>query len=848
MPGNPRTTSLLAVSVLALWVAARADAQAPEPNRGVLSGRVLDIATSEALPFTRVTLVPQPTGVLPTSVTESNFLVAARSVITDSRGAYGIPGVVEGSYRLYVRRIGYRPAILDLDLEGNAGLHLSVGLTVAPIRLEPLNTTAPDDTFGRDEAARPDENWDRAERERWRQDTFLESDVRAMSYEDVVEAVPLGETDILRALQRLPGVTTRDDWTAELWVRGAPASQTRVQFDGMPLFNPVHAGGLTSAVSVDGLGAVFLHPGVRPAHLGGGGAAVVDMKSRSAGGTGDVKGHAHLSTSNLGVQVERRWNDGRVGTLIAARRSGFNRTRDLVRDPDGLSPEIPNDYADVLGRVDVDIGKGRALEFSWLWERDWIDGAIAGGPAGNTSTWGSLVAQSTFQIPLAGGIYRQTLGFSHFGSVVRQIVPKTPLAAFDSLPTQEPTNNKILYASLNGNWTLPDASGLGPKWRWGYNLFHEGVSYRGAPPNPYSIPVYLYTAEIDGQVEGIKLWAERWWRPSDQLTIRAGLRLQFDGFESVGGLLDERIQIVDGQLSPQLALRYGVTDRLSVSVATGRHYQYEQAIAPSGLRFGPGLSSSPIWILPPNARSAARTDMSTVGMEYWLGETWLASANYYDRSISGLGIPDPHPGPIEDDVFTVPADNHAKGVELGVRRLVGRWTGSLGYTLAQSTYDAHGLRFPAPSDRRHKLDVTAMARILDRFASGSMRVGATFTAASGAPFTRIHPGWYDCTNYVPGGHCTSLVPTLVEQPNAERSPWYSGFNVLIDWSRSFNGWNLGAHMQIQNLLNAPQAVTYAVNAPLCRRPSNNSAFCGAAEDGFLPGLRRHYELGLRLAF
>ena len=127
-------------------------------------------------------------------------------------------------------------------------------------------------------------------------------------------------------------------------------------------------------------------------------------------------------------------------------------------------------------------------------------------------------------------------------------------------------------------------------------------------------------------------------------------------------------------------------------------------------------------------------------------------------------------------------------------------------------------------------------------------MGAALTSTSGAPYTRIHPGWYDCSEYETTLACTPLVQNQVELPNAERSPWYNAVNVLIEWSRSFNGWDLGAHAQIQNLMNAPLAVTYAVNEDLCRRRSTDVGFCGPAEDGFIPGLRRSYELGLKLAF
>jgi hypothetical protein len=106
----------------------------------------------------------------------------------------------------------------------------------------------------------------------------LDADSRVLTEADVREAVTLAEPDLFRTLQRLPGVAARDDYTAALGTRGAPWDQTQVSFDGLPLFNPLHAAGLVSAVNTDALGAVAFHPGVQPTEHAGGAAALVGLR------------------------------------------------------------------------------------------------------------------------------------------------------------------------------------------------------------------------------------------------------------------------------------------------------------------------------------------------------------------------------------------------------------------------------------------------------------------------------------------------------------------------------------------------------------------------------------------
>ncbi len=220
---------------------------------GTIAGAVLDGASGQPLAGADVVLSASRT--------------TGQRAITDAAGRYSFADVAAGAYSLHIRFIGYRPTTLDVDLPPMGQLSLSVGLILQPVLLEALPVDAPATGLAR--TGRSSESpLARADVERYRQEQYLTSDVRALTAADMLEAVTLGETDLLRAFQRLPGVTTRDDFTAQLWTRGARWSETRVYFDGLPLFNPVHAAGAFSAIPPDAVGAAFFHPGARSAALG----------------------------------------------------------------------------------------------------------------------------------------------------------------------------------------------------------------------------------------------------------------------------------------------------------------------------------------------------------------------------------------------------------------------------------------------------------------------------------------------------------------------------------------------------------------------------------------------------
>ncbi len=825
-----RTSIFLGIVLLAIPRVVLGQQSSP----GDLSGLVVDGASGRPIGYARVTLIAENYGVFPADRSELNAVVGARGRMTDSQGRYRFVNVSPGHYRLLIRRIGYRPSTLDLQLDGPSGLQLSVGLSVAPIRLDRIETrAAPADMFSR--PSRDEQpTFDAAALQRWRRDNFVATDVQVVSEDQVEGAVTLGERDILRALRQLPGVSGRDDWQAEPWVRGAPAGHTRVVFDGLPIFNPVHSGGLSSSIDPDALSAAFLYPGIRPPSIAEGAAAVIDLRSRAAGAEA-LAGRVSASGSRLGASLSRRWLGGRVGTVVTSSRSWLQPTRKLARTADGFTPDIPNEFVDVVFRGDALIKDNVTLEVSGLWQRDWIDGFLDGGPANNRINWGSTLARATLRFPLGSGTFRQTVGFSRFSAHASQIDPRVPLAAFDDQPTQEPTDNALRYVTVQGEWVTSDPQTMGIRWRVGYELGRYRSSYFGAPPTPYSILTYLYTLEYSEALNVGRLWAERWWRPGDRWVIRAGIR---------GEMYDGSKQTL---IEPYVAVRHDVNDRLRFSFATAQHAQYAVPLAPSGLPFGPGLTASPVWVLAPSGRALV-SDVSTLGGDWWLDGDWFAAVHVYRRETDNLAITDPAPGSTDDDRFFVEASNDAWGTEVSIQKLTGDWTSSFAYTLGFSTYTADGFTFPAPTDRRHVFDISLNTTLQKPIASGRIGFSGAFSVASGAPFTRLHPGTYDCSNYVPGGFCDAIVPTTVEAPNAERAPWATGANVRIEWTRSFSEWTLGAHVQIQNVLNTARAASYAVDANECRRTTQFDGFCGAAQDTFVPGMRRHIEAGLRFIF
>jgi hypothetical protein len=840
---SPLAGALLAMLAAGPLAAQGARATTDIPDFGSVSGTV--VLAPSGTPISGAVVVLDAVGgdalVIPAA---GAFLARSLSVVTGMDGAYRFGNLAPGAYRLLVRHLGYRPATVAIDLGPGAPFRVSVALVVNPIRLEPMDARALTvDPYGRFHT--PAKERERAlDAEAWRDQRFLEGDAAVLTHADVVEAVTLGETDLFRALQRAPGVSTRDDYTAALWTRGAPWGQTRVYFDGQPLFNPVHAVGLFAGVNPDAVGSASFHPGVRSPAIGEGAAGVFDVRSRRAARPG-TRGVAELSMVSARAAADWGSPGGRTGVTLAARRSYVDLVTRMAETFGADSGTwIPYSFHDVTARLDADLGDGYAFEASGLLEQDGVDGPVRDLLRATAGHWGNRVARVTLLTPLGAWRARHTAGVSRFYGTMDPVASR--LAAAD--PSREPatvgtTRNDVTVFTFASEVT-PAGGMAGPGWSAGFQYSGQYQHYVGQYPRPYPVVVLPDTLLLSERLDVLAVWGERRIALGRRVALEAGLRVETHrpvcNAPSVG-------------VAPKLTLRATpIGSRVTLTAAAARSWQYTQALAPAGPSVGPDLYLTDVWLLAGDTIPALRSDVGTLGVEAWLGGSWIAAANGYVRHATGMAVPEPGAGVLTSQrpIF-VSADNRAHGVELSVRRIAGRWTASGSWSHGVSDLEARSGMFPvwysypSSADRRRSVDLTAMRRFGD-----ALRVGAAFTWATGAPFSRFFLGQAACDSAF-AAFCTPAdsAALYIESPNAERTPAYASLDLLVDWSRRMGGIELGAYLQVRNVLNTANAVTYTGSIRQCTPdPPTLVPVGGGVCDRFDLGVPRLPLAGVRVSF
>ncbi|MBO7552559.1 MAG: TonB-dependent receptor [Bacteroidaceae bacterium] len=155
----------------------------------------------------------------------------------------------------------------------------------------------------------------------------------------------MGEADVLKSLQMLPGVQGGGEGRVGIYVRGGDYDQNLFMLDGITLYNPEHLQGFTSAINSDLMDDVVLYKGAFPSRFGSRLSSIIDIYLRE----GDMENyHASVTAGMLAsrIQAEGPMWKGHTSFNIGARMSYFNAlVRPLLEEVVYDNPGQMNNYA-----------------------------------------------------------------------------------------------------------------------------------------------------------------------------------------------------------------------------------------------------------------------------------------------------------------------------------------------------------------------------------------------------------------------------------------------------------------------------------------------------------------------
>ncbi|MDP4826649.1 MAG: TonB-dependent receptor, partial [Flavobacteriales bacterium] len=132
--------------------------------------------------------------------------------------------------------------------------------------------------------------------------------------------VLLGERDVLKTLQLLPGVQSGTEGASGIYVRGGGPDQNLILLDGVPVYNASHLFGFFSVFNSDAIRNVELIKGGFPARYGGRTSSVIDIRMKE-GNSKEFKGEGAIGLISSKLTLEGPiWKD-RTSFLVSGRRT-----------------------------------------------------------------------------------------------------------------------------------------------------------------------------------------------------------------------------------------------------------------------------------------------------------------------------------------------------------------------------------------------------------------------------------------------------------------------------------------------------------------------------------------------
>ena len=219
---------------------------------------------------------------------------------TDASGHFAID-LTPDEHTVVARLIGYTPVRKIVSLR-NGPAHISFNLVSVASQLEEVVVT----TKGFDQTVR--------------EPLLGVNQINLKTLEKLPSA--LGEVDLLRGLQSLPGVTSVGEASNGVNIRGGTTDQNLILLDGTPIFNPTHMFGLFSVFPPDVLNTVDLYKGNVPARFGGRAASVLDVSLRNPSLDG-FRLSGGISVVSNKLTVDMPIIKGKLGIMVAGR-GAFN--------------------------------------------------------------------------------------------------------------------------------------------------------------------------------------------------------------------------------------------------------------------------------------------------------------------------------------------------------------------------------------------------------------------------------------------------------------------------------------------------------------------------------------------
>lgn len=704
---------------------------------------------------------------------------------TNMYGFYSL-SLIPGKYTLVFSYIGYQSVEKTIELKSN--LTLNIELKSAQNELQGVVITE----------KRSNENVTKNEMSVVRLDAKTIKQIPAF----------MGEVDIIKAMQLLPGVQTTSEGASGFSVRGGSPDQNLILLDEATVYNASHLLGFFSVFNNDAIKDVKIYKGDIPMNYGGRLSSVLDVRMND-GNDKHFEGTGGIGNISSRLTLEGPLLKDKTSFILSGRRTYFDLFLPLSSDE-----KIRNNtlyFYDFNAKIAHTINENNRIYLSGYFGRDVFNNNFSRLNSGNqtfTLRWNHLFSKKIFSnFMFVYSKYDYYLG-----------TPEGEAYSFDWRSKMRDYGFKsdfTLYANPN-NTVKFGVSSI-------YHIFEPG-SAKGTGSqsffNEFTVPS-SYALE-----NGIYIGNDQ--KVNNKLTLKYGLRVSM--FNNVGPATiynyNNNFEAIDSTvyksgdfyktyagLEPRFGISYTINDKSSVKASYSRTNQYIQLAQNS-------TSGTPLDVWFPSSPNVKPQISDQIALGYFrnfLGNYIETSVEvYYKTMQNSIDFKD-HAELLLNEKLEGElryGKSSSKGLEVFVKIPEGRLNGWISYTLSKTDRSFadinNGKTYLAYYDKPHNMSI-----VLNYEISKRTSLSSTWIYYTGAPVTfptgraeiggKIVPIYSERNAYrMPDYHRLDLSLTIKgkQKPNKKWSHEWN-FTIYNAYGRK-NAWTINFVQDKDN-----PAVTYA---------------------------------------
>ena len=581
-----------------------------------------------------------------------------------------------------------------------------------------------------------------------------------LSHEQILSVpVFLGEPDVLKSIQKLPGVQSGTEGSAGIFVRGGDYDQNYITLDGSAIYNAEHLRGYVSAINPDMVSSINFYRGAFPARYGSRLSSVIDVGIKE-GDYNHYHGLLSLGTLSSRIQAEGPIWKGHTSFNVAARLSYFDLIAKPVLKhfydrPEALQPYSNMRYYDITAKLVHKFNERNRLSAVFYYGKDTDNESPTESrrsestigrvdiltekqykeddyrASSNESSWNNLLSSLYFTSFITSN-HRLNINLNYsqymYDMAVKTKIDNRIIDLYRLFYSHDETASITAHSGIKDLALTVDASlkaGNAHWLRYGLKLsrqwldpstrvfkdatikrFKGGLNFKGDVSTDDSkydeYKEYIdYTNGDEMFINHLALYAE------DDFTVFHHLKLNY-GLRLSSYFVTDKSYLA---LEPRLSLRYLIGDNLSVKASYSHMTQGIHRLVTNSL-----IMPSDIWVPITKDIPLMKSDLYGLGINYdWQGFNFAAEA-YYKTMDNVLEYRNGATYFIANQNWqeiVAQGKGRSYGFEVLVERKVGNTTGWLSYTWSKAlrTFDRPdneingGKEFYASTDRRHNFSV-----------------------------------------------------------------------------------------------------------------------------------------------